>query len=274
MVAKQPEDLLLDRRILSDGCNSREPRIQLVMRVLFIGGTGEISFDCVHESVRLGHDVTVFNRGHNNAGLPPECHLIAGDVEDDAAYRRLAALDFDVVCQFRLFEPAAMMRDIETVHGPHGPIRLHQLSVRIPQAGTRSSDHRVDATRESVLGILARERRRWKGFFVLRPHSRTRSFGRVIPIARRCRRRSVERCRGCSEANRSSCLATANRCGQLLTLRTSLARSFDCSARRACWVKRFTSPTTDSGRGTKSWRLSRRRSASTTWNSSTSPATR
>ena len=40
------------------------------MRVLYVGGTGEISFACIHESVRLGHDVTVFNRGHHNGGLP------------------------------------------------------------------------------------------------------------------------------------------------------------------------------------------------------------
>ena len=64
--------------------------------------------------------VTVFNRGHNNAGLPPECHLIVGDVEDDAAYRKLAALDFEVVCQFRLFEPAAMVRDIGMFTGHTG----------------------------------------------------------------------------------------------------------------------------------------------------------
>jgi len=90
------------------------------MRVLFVGGTGEISLDCVHESVRLGHDVTVFNRGHNNAGLPPECHRIVGDVEDDDAYRRLAALDFDVVCQFRLFTTAALARDIGLFAGHSG----------------------------------------------------------------------------------------------------------------------------------------------------------
>lgn len=88
------------------------------MRVLYVGGTGEISFDCIHESVRLGHDVTVFNRGNNNAGLPPECRLIAGDVEDDSAYRRLADLNFDVVCQFRLFTPSVMERDI-AIFGGH-----------------------------------------------------------------------------------------------------------------------------------------------------------
>ena len=87
------------------------------MRVLFIGGTGEISFDCIHESVRLGHDVSVFNRGNHNHGLPSACRLITGDVEDDAAYRWLAVQGFDVICQFRLFTPEAMVRDIATFSG-------------------------------------------------------------------------------------------------------------------------------------------------------------
>jgi len=87
------------------------------MRVLYIGGSGEISFDCIHESVRLGHEVTVYNRGRNNAGLPPECRFITGDVEDDVAYLQLGHEDFDVVCQFRLFTPAAIRRDIDLFTG-------------------------------------------------------------------------------------------------------------------------------------------------------------
>jgi len=87
------------------------------MRVLYIGGTGEISFDCIHESVRLGHDVTVFNRGNHNAGLPAQCRIVSGDVTDDVAYAALARTNFDVVCQFRLFEPAAMKRDIVNFTG-------------------------------------------------------------------------------------------------------------------------------------------------------------
>jgi uncharacterized protein YbjT (DUF2867 family) len=87
------------------------------MRVLYIGGSGEISFECVHESVRLGHDVTVFNRGNHNAGLPAECQTITGNIDDDASYGRLAANNFDVVCQFRLFAPAAMQRDINLFTG-------------------------------------------------------------------------------------------------------------------------------------------------------------
>ena len=82
------------------------------MRVLYVGGTGEISFDCIHESARCGHEVTVYNRGRHNAGLPAACRLVAGDVEDDAAYGRIAREGFDVVCQFRLFTPAALRRDL------------------------------------------------------------------------------------------------------------------------------------------------------------------
>lgn len=87
------------------------------MRVLYVGGSGEISFDCIHESVRLGHEVTVFNRGNHNAGLPRECRFIAGDIEDDDAYGRVAAEGFDTVCQFRLFTPAAIRRDIALFAG-------------------------------------------------------------------------------------------------------------------------------------------------------------
>jgi nucleoside-diphosphate-sugar epimerase len=90
------------------------------MRVLFIGGTGEISYDCIHESVRLGHQVSVYNRGSRNQGLPGECRLIRGDIADDAAYRRLADEHFDVICQFRLFTPAEIQRDIDLFAGACG----------------------------------------------------------------------------------------------------------------------------------------------------------
>ena len=90
------------------------------MRVLYIGGSGEISFDCIHETVRLGHEVTVFNRGQNNVGLPGSCRFITGDIRDDAAYARLASERFDVICQFRLFSTEEMARDIATFGGHCG----------------------------------------------------------------------------------------------------------------------------------------------------------
>jgi nucleoside-diphosphate-sugar epimerase len=90
------------------------------MRVLYIGGSGEISFDCIHESVRAGYDVTVFNRGHSNAGLPGVCRFITGDCTDDASYHRVARDNYDVVCQFRLFTPESIRRDIALFTGHCG----------------------------------------------------------------------------------------------------------------------------------------------------------
>ncbi|MEX2389951.1 MAG: SDR family oxidoreductase [Phycisphaeraceae bacterium] len=115
------------------------------MKILYIGGTGQISFDCVHESVRVGHEVSVFNRGHHNDGLPPQARLITGDMNDDAAYRDLAAQRFDVVNQFRVFKPDQLRRDIETFAGHceqyvfissasayQKPVRRHVITEAVP----------------------------------------------------------------------------------------------------------------------------------------------
>jgi nucleoside-diphosphate-sugar epimerase len=117
------------------------------MRVLYIGGTGEISFECVHESVRLGHDVAVFNRGNRNEGLPGGCRLIKGDVNDDVAYRDLAARHFDVVCQFRLFTPDAMRRDIATFRG-----RTEQYVFISSASAYRKPLRRLPITEDAPLG--------------------------------------------------------------------------------------------------------------------------
>lgn len=134
------------------------------MRVLYIGGTGQISFDCVHESVKAGHDVSVLNRGHNNAGLPHACHLISGDVNDDAAYGRLAAQHFDVVCQFRLFDPVMMQRDLALFSGACGqyvfissasayqkPLRTLPITESVPLENPHWAYSRAKAQMEAML---------------------------------------------------------------------------------------------------------------------------
>ena len=87
------------------------------MKILYIGGTGEISFDCIHETVKAGHEVTVFNRGNNNKGLPESVHFVTGDFNDDNQYAQILAHDFDVICQFRVFTPEQMKRDLEMLQG-------------------------------------------------------------------------------------------------------------------------------------------------------------
>jgi nucleoside-diphosphate-sugar epimerase len=86
------------------------------MRVLYIGGTGEISHACVKRSVDLGHDVAVFNRGRRGREeppLPPSVRQIVGDLADGAAYAALGAEGFDVVCQFLAYDLPAAQRDVE-----------------------------------------------------------------------------------------------------------------------------------------------------------------
>lgn len=90
------------------------------MKILYIGGTGEISTSCVKESIRLGHDVSVFNRGRSAGFLPDGAKSITGDLNDDDAYASIARQKFDVICQFFIFEPAQAKRDIEFFSGHTG----------------------------------------------------------------------------------------------------------------------------------------------------------
>ena len=90
------------------------------MKVLYIGGTGEISYSCVQRGARLGQQITVFNRNRNGEPLPPSVHQLTGDIDDDGAYRQLADERFDVVCQFLAYDPRRVQRDIDTFSGKCG----------------------------------------------------------------------------------------------------------------------------------------------------------
>jgi nucleoside-diphosphate-sugar epimerase len=86
------------------------------LRVLFVGGTGNISLPCVAEAAKAGHHVTVFNRGATGALLPAGVNSIAGEM-GDARYRELGRGGFDVVCQFIAFTPDQVVRDLEVFSG-------------------------------------------------------------------------------------------------------------------------------------------------------------
>ncbi len=88
-----------------------------MIKVLYIGGTGEISYACLHEAVRAGQQVAVYNRGRSGAVLPDGVEQIVGDLNDDAAYAALGDRGFDVVCQYRVFGVEAAQRDIEVFAG-------------------------------------------------------------------------------------------------------------------------------------------------------------
>ena len=86
-------------------------------KILYIGGTGTISYACIHEAVKAGQDVTVFNRGKSGEALPDGVRLITGDMNDDAAYGALANEKWDAVCQFLAFTTDQVKRDVGIFKG-------------------------------------------------------------------------------------------------------------------------------------------------------------
>ncbi|TDD49100.1 NAD-dependent dehydratase [Kribbella antibiotica] len=64
------------------------------MRLLVLGGTKNLGRHVVEAALRLGHDVTLFNRGTTNPSLFPDVRRIVGDRADPSA---LAAGEWDRV---------------------------------------------------------------------------------------------------------------------------------------------------------------------------------
>src|SRR5262249_18701257 len=89
-------------------------------KVLFVGGTGQISLPCVKLALKDGHEVTVFNRGKRDEALPRGVKTITGDMKDAASYRQLGEKKWDVVNQFMVFTPDQMQQDIDTFTGRCG----------------------------------------------------------------------------------------------------------------------------------------------------------
>jgi len=90
------------------------------MKVLYIGGTGQISYACVRRSVEVGHEVAVFNRGRSGEPLPGNVRQVTGELADDDAYAALGQQHFDVVCQFLAYEVETVRRDVAVFGGRCG----------------------------------------------------------------------------------------------------------------------------------------------------------
>jgi nucleoside-diphosphate-sugar epimerase len=90
------------------------------MNILYIGGTGEISYECLLRSVEAGHTCTVFNRGRDPDPLPAGVRRIVGDAANHADYSQLGRERFDVVCQFRAYTADEGQRDLKVFAGNCG----------------------------------------------------------------------------------------------------------------------------------------------------------
>lgn len=84
------------------------------MRVLFIGGTGNISAACTDEALRKGFEVFHLNRGNRPERERPEVKVLRADIRDSQAVRAaLRGVRFDSVVQFLAFRPEHVEADIE-----------------------------------------------------------------------------------------------------------------------------------------------------------------
>jgi nucleoside-diphosphate-sugar epimerase len=88
------------------------------MKVLFIGGTGNISLAVTHLAAARGIDLTLLRRGQRTADLPEGVSTITADIADEAAVAKaLGDRHFDAVVDWIAFTPAQIERDIRLFHG-------------------------------------------------------------------------------------------------------------------------------------------------------------
>ncbi len=83
------------------------------MKVLFIGGTGNISAASVRLALQRGMEVFILNRGHRILEVDGAKSLIADIHQPDQVKSVMAGLSFDVVANFIAYQPADVERDFE-----------------------------------------------------------------------------------------------------------------------------------------------------------------
>ena len=84
------------------------------MKVLFIGGTGNISMACTRQALESGIDLWHFNRGKNRARKITGVNTIYGDILDiKTSEKALKDHHFDVVVNFIAFKPKDIENDFQ-----------------------------------------------------------------------------------------------------------------------------------------------------------------
>ena len=82
------------------------------MKILFIGGTGNISTSVTRLAIERGHELYLLNRGTRPVDIPG-AHILRADINDrDAVARVLAGHEWDVVVNWIAFVEDEIERDI------------------------------------------------------------------------------------------------------------------------------------------------------------------
>ncbi len=91
------------------------------MKVLFIGGTGNISMACSRDALGKGIELFHLNRGNTQPVVPEGITTLTADINDTGQVRQiLNDHRFDVVANFIAFVPGEIKRDIGLFSGRTG----------------------------------------------------------------------------------------------------------------------------------------------------------
>jgi nucleoside-diphosphate-sugar epimerase len=91
-------------------------------KVLFIGGTGRLSWSCAEGAIRKGFDVYVLNRGQTGTRTVPEgAHFLQGNAREPESVRKaVQGMQFDAVVNFVAFTAEDVGFDLDCFRGRTG----------------------------------------------------------------------------------------------------------------------------------------------------------
>ncbi len=90
------------------------------VKLLILGGTGNISTAVVRQAAEDGEAVTVLVRGTREVALPPSVERVKGDATDPTTLASLARRGFDSVVNFIAYEAEDVRRDVTAFRGHVG----------------------------------------------------------------------------------------------------------------------------------------------------------
>ncbi|MCQ2419880.1 MAG: NAD-dependent epimerase/dehydratase family protein [Clostridia bacterium] len=88
------------------------------MKVLFVGGTGNISYGVCQIALERGMELYILNRGNSTSRVHPGTHVLIADYNDEQAVKKaLEGYEFDTVVDFRVFNAAQLEKAVRIFKG-------------------------------------------------------------------------------------------------------------------------------------------------------------
>ncbi|HTX01825.1 MAG TPA: NAD-dependent epimerase/dehydratase family protein [Acidimicrobiales bacterium] len=130
------------------------------LKVLYVGGTGTISWSCVRRSVEVGHRVTVLNRGltASRRPLPDSVQWLEADLTDVGEVgETLGAREFDATVNFLSFSAREVEQSI-ALFGARSSHYLHISTAAMYQKPPRRVPYLESTARHSPGSSYASEK--------------------------------------------------------------------------------------------------------------------